>query len=722
MPAPSWLAPLDDRLLFFGWDAENGSALWSSNGTPGGTGFLHRLDPEHGASSDPTQFLRLGDSLFVTAIDGETGRQLWRVDEESQVAERVTELGTAERRPFLLHTLGAAGGKVVLYENGGERLLAFDPGSGESQVLPGLTINYLEPAATLDDLLVLPGTELARTDGTAAGTFLLGDFTPGECQVAPRFRAPCPSEAASLTRFGGYVYYTARSFEWGRELFRTDGTVEGTTLVADLWPNGGGSEPHHLTAVDDRLYFVASTPPSSTPELWYLEAGASDPRRGVPRSLNLAATAAFRGRLVVSELANEGAPELWLTDGTEVGSTLLYRGESGWPPPRTLIASGDRLLFAARGESGVEPWVSDGTIEGTRPLRDIAVGPASSLPNLFRDPSLRPVDGVFTFAASDGATGDELWSSDPDALDALFLGDLDDGPSSAYPAELTPLGDRVFFAARRADVGRELFAIDRSAFVRTCRESATTLCLHGGRFAVSVDWLDRTSGAKGRAGAVPRTEETGLFWFFEEDNLELAVKVLDGRSITGSFWVYYGALTDVEYWVTVVDTVTGRSRTLHSAQGTVCGRGDVHALPDQELVVGLASPALVRAAGPRAEPAEGTRSAAAACDPMRSLCLHEGRFAVDVIWRDPNDGAESPASPIHDTDLTGAFWFFEPTNLELLVKVLDGRTINGRFWVYFGALSDVAYEIRVTDTSTGATRVYRNPPGTLCGNADVEAF
>jgi hypothetical protein len=54
--------------------------------------------------------------------------------------------------------------------------------------------------------------------------------------------------------------------------------------------------------------------------------------------------------------------------------------------------------------------------------------------------------------------------------------------------------------------------------------------------------------------------------------------------------------------------------------------------------------------------------------------------------------------------------------------VLDGRGVNGRFWVYYGALSDVKYTITVTDTETGETKTYENAPGGLVSRADVEAF
>ncbi|HEX9669687.1 MAG TPA: hypothetical protein VGC93_09405, partial [Thermoanaerobaculia bacterium] len=65
---------------------------------------------------------------------------------------------------------------------------------------------------------------------------------------------------------------------------------------------------------------------------------------------------------------------------------------------------------------------------------------------------------------------------------------------------------------------------------------------------------------------------------------------------------------------------------------------------------------------------------------------------------------------------------FDASNIELVVKVLDGRPLNGKFWFFYGALSDVEYTLRVTDTTTGAVRTYHNAPGNLCGRADTAAF
>ena len=70
----------------------------------------------------------------------------------------------------------------------------------------------------------------------------------------------------------------------------------------------------------------------------------------------------------------------------------------------------------------------------------------------------------------------------------------------------------------------------------------------------------------------------------------------------------------------------------------------------------------------------------------------------------------------------GYFWFFSSNNVELVIKVLDGRAVNNKFWVFYGALSDVQYTITVTDTQTGTVKTYTNPQGSLASVADTSAF
>lgn len=105
-----------------------------------------------------------------------------------------------------------------------------------------------------------------------------------------------------------------------------------------------------------------------------------------------------------------------------------------------------------------------------------------------------------------------------------------------------------------------------------------------------------------------------------------------------------------------------------------------------------------------------------------TLCLVSSRFRLRVSWSSPYDGSSGVGTAVPLTSDTGYFWFFNDSNVELIVKVLDGRAVNGNFWVFCGALSDVEYDITITDTQASASKTYHNAPRTLASVADTGAF
>ena len=90
----------------------------------------------------------------------------------------------------------------------------------------------------------------------------------------------------------------------------------------------------------------------------------------------------------------------------------------------------------------------------------------------------------------------------------------------------------------------------------------------------------------GKVVASVGTKETGFFWFFSPTNVELAAKLLDGRALNGKYWFLYGGLSDVEYTVTLTDTVTGESKPYRNEAGSLCGGIDIEALPHGSSVRG----------------------------------------------------------------------------------------------------------------------------------------
>lgn len=113
------------------------------------------------------------------------------------------------------------------------------------------------------------------------------------------------------------------------------------------------------------------------------------------------------------------------------------------------------------------------------------------------------------------------------------------------------------------------------------------------------------------------------------------------------------------------------------------------------------------------------------CDERSALCLQNGRFEATVQWR-PSD--EEPARDAKRVALPdgpasgGLFAFFPHEDLQLLLNVVDGCSVNDRYWLTFAAVTDVEMTVKVRDTLTGRTWVYFNPDGSTPAFRDVEAF
>ena len=243
-----------------------------------------------------------------------------------------------------------------------------------------------------------------------------------------------------------------------------------------------------------------------------------------------------------------------------------------------------------------------------------------------------------------------------------------------------------------------------------CRPSAGATCLQDSRYEVTVDWWT-ADGQSGEAQVADvGTADSGLFWFFSSTNWELLVKVLDACAVNDHHWVFGAATTDLGYRVTVTDTETGSVREYRNEAGEAAQAiADVTAFTDACAEVGAAS--VGRAQGPldrlgslgslASQVSLGSHETA-----NPSLALQDGRFDVRVGWaNEAGEGGPAYAAPERTVD-SGLFWFFEPSNWEMLVKVLDGCGVNGNYWVLAGSATTLGFEITVTDTQADETRRY----------------
>lgn len=162
-----------------------------------------------------------------------------------------------------------------------------------------------------------------------------------------------------------------------------------------------------------------------------------------------------------------------------------------------------------------------------------------------------------------------------------FISDNNPGtvssPSPRFTATGTPMSApsgarsaQVQLLVLKNEPGGFLIANFDDAFfgvTTDCLPRATVLCLGNGRFSVEAFFV-ATSESNGPAQAVQLTSDTGYFWFFNAENVEMVVKVLNGCGINSRYWVFAGGLTNVAVLMTARDTASGEVNTYENPLGT----------------------------------------------------------------------------------------------------------------------------------------------------------
>jgi hypothetical protein len=143
-----------------------------------------------------------------------------------------------------------------------------------------------------------------------------------------------------------------------------------------------------------------------------------------------------------------------------------------------------------------------------------------------------------------------------------------DGPFDCPAGVTPPLEHSIATAARDRIVETTTWADPGPIVSATCVADPTTICLLNGRFQVRAAYRDY-GGNTGTGQAVSLTSDAGTFWFFDAKNVEVVTKMVSfcgGGSNNDA--IYSGGLTDVEVTLTVVDTLTGLTKTYINELGT----------------------------------------------------------------------------------------------------------------------------------------------------------
>ncbi|MFA6059849.1 MAG: ELWxxDGT repeat protein [Taibaiella sp.] len=291
------------------------------------------------------------------------------------------------------------------------------------------------------------GLELWTTDGTATGTQLVKDINPGANGCGTDLIAI--QDWKHLIVFQNKVYFLADDGVHGQELWVSDGTTAGTTMVKDINPGTEGSYPIYLKAFNESLVFQAYDP-SHGVELWVSNGTAAgtqmlkDINPGTEHS-NPGAFMAFKGKLYFNADNGVNGNELWVSDGTVAGTQMLKDIDSGPANsgPGHYFEYKSKLYFSAGASSaqGYELWVSDGTSAGTQLFKDINPGMDNSEPQNF----VVYKDKLYFSARGGAATGTELWVTDGTVAATAMVKDLNPGMVPSNPSGFLVHKDKLYF-------------------------------------------------------------------------------------------------------------------------------------------------------------------------------------------------------------------------------------------------------------------------------------
>ncbi len=420
---PQYFGYYDNKSFFCANDDTNGDELWITDGSTKGTSLFKDIYPGS-SGSGPGHLIVFNNKLFFSAQDNDTnGEELWVSD------------GTVAGTAIVKDLSGSWQSTGPRYFTVSNNLLYF---SGQSSSV---------------------GTELWKSDGTAANTGLLKDINSSGDGLG---------FSLSAADVNGTLFFVADDGTNGSEIWKTDGTEINTVMVDEVNVGSGSSQPNSLVKFANALYFTASN--SGTRNVYYYDdsSNTSILLRDIPPGMG----SSYPAYLTVSGgklffIANKnsdtfamGGHELWVSDGTEVGTTKIKDihpdANTSSDPGSFTDVNGILFFTADDGTNGRELWKTDGTAVNTVLVKDIYPGDSSN-------PSQLTVhDGILYFFATTVAEGTELWQSDGTPEGTVLVADVNPG-SGSIDGDLYSSGPNLFMSIDDGNTGYELWSLTDSA-------------------------------------------------------------------------------------------------------------------------------------------------------------------------------------------------------------------------------------------------------------------
>lgn len=444
---PIQIASFNGKVYFSatGDTTTTGTELWVSDGTQAGTMLLKDIWPGRG-SSYPGGFTAVGSQLFFFANDSVHGEELWITDGTGAGTHMVADIWSG-------------------------------PGSGLAYFTPCFTSFNGKLYFGADDSI--HGEELWVSDGTQAGTSMIKDIWPGPGSASlwgSALGTDGHEFVNHFNEFNGKLYFSADDSIHGSELWTSDGTTAGTMLVADIWPGTGSGAPYCIFTLNGQMIMGANGDSISGYELWISDgtsAGTSLLKNIAPNSVgnnyygadvaDYSGFTSFNGKAYFSAFTPANGYEMWATDGTSAGTTMIadilpgptssYAGYWGF-----ASLNGGLYFIANDSVHGSEFWKSDGTTAGTSMLKNITSYPY--FPGIYDEHFFTIYNDRLMFRASiDSTNSDQLFSSDGTAAGTMVVAPAiapNNDPLANY-SNFAIANGSFFFGANFNSIGDELW-------------------------------------------------------------------------------------------------------------------------------------------------------------------------------------------------------------------------------------------------------------------------
>lgn len=493
---PEGLTTDGEGVYFLGGQLSPGGDLWRTDGTKKGTVRL-TVPEQKGRSglslslSFSPPIVALENKVFFNAGFSKFGIEPWTSDGTFKGTKAVGD--TLKDGSANCHFMTRLGKRILYASNASFAVSQVWASNGSKSGTVPLT-NFTEADLGFPSDFTVDGERMFFTSGQSSNALWVTDGTrKGTLEIPIPGNTPLNVVGGTLRMAGPTLFFAHDRRPLRHELWRSDGTPAGTLMVRDAFPaatNGEKPRLDQFTALGNSISFFSKT--SDFSRLWRSD-GTADGTLEVaidfaPGGYFRVLTAVpFGDRLLFLADAQNGGLKWWISDGTTDGTRILK--ELSLTPglhfqpgqvPESAVIDGTLYWVIDTQAQGQELWRTDGSEEGTSIVADLFAGPEDSNPAGFQVHG-----GRLYFAASDPVRGRELWSSDGTKAGTSMIAEVMPGDRSSNPAMLCVAGTKLFFGAEDPVAGYELHVLDLPANPEALASVATR---------------SRSAGASGEGG------------------------------------------------------------------------------------------------------------------------------------------------------------------------------------------------------------------------------